>query len=129
MLSSGYRYAFEFRDGSWYSTKILTALSDFGIALCISDHRDAPSPWEATARHAYVRAHGPGGHYRGRYSKSVLRRWVRTFDRWNRNGVTVYCYFDNDQKSAAPRDALELLTNARSTSARTRSTSPAFSSS
>jgi hypothetical protein len=29
--------------------------------------------------------------------------------RWARQGHPVYCYFDNDQKSAAPRDARRLM--------------------
>jgi uncharacterized protein YecE (DUF72 family) len=113
MLSPRRRYAFEFRDKGWYTTKMLQALADFNIALCISDHRDAPSPWEVTARHAYVRAHGPTGDYRGRYPKATMRRWAQSFLRWSRNGVAVYCYFDNDQKSAAPKDALELIAQAQ----------------
>ena len=40
---------------------VLELLTDYDIALCFSDHRDAPTPWEVTASFVYVRGHGPGG--------------------------------------------------------------------
>jgi uncharacterized protein YecE (DUF72 family) len=101
-------YAFEFRHPSWYEDDILDLLRDNAIALCISDHHDAPSPWLVTARHVYVRGHGPQGRYRGRYSPSTLEKWSRWLQRMRRDGHDAYVYFDNDQKSAAPRDALRL---------------------
>ena len=44
-------YAFEFRHPSWYEDDVMDLLRDANIALCVSDHRDAPSPWIATATH------------------------------------------------------------------------------
>ena len=73
------------------------------VALCISDRRDAPAPWIVTAPHVYVRAHGPGGRYRGSYDDRTLREWARRIRRWQREGRDVFCFFDNDQKSAAPQ--------------------------
>jgi uncharacterized protein YecE (DUF72 family) len=78
-------------------------------ALCISDHEDAPSPWEATAKHVYVRGHGPGGRYRGSYSGKTLARWAATIDSWKGQRREVFVYFDNDQKAAAPKDAQRLI--------------------
>jgi len=37
-----------------------------------------------------------------------LKTWTRDIRKWNRQGKTVYVYFDNDQKSAAPTDARRL---------------------
>lgn len=108
LLPKERRYAFEFRHASWYAREILDILRKADIALCISDHYDAPSPWIATARHVYVRGHGPGGRYRGHYSDAELRQWARKIAAWRRQRREVYVYFDNDQKSAAPADALRL---------------------
>jgi uncharacterized protein YecE (DUF72 family) len=58
MLPRRYRYAFEFREEAWYSADVFELLHDFNIALCISDHADAPAPWEAPASHVYLRGHG-----------------------------------------------------------------------
>lgn len=102
-------HAFEFRDPSWYEDDILDLLRDNGIALCISDHVDAPAPWLATADHVYVRGHGPHGRYRGRYPRAKLLQWSRWLAEQRVQGRAVHVYFDNDQKSAAPKDALHLL--------------------
>lgn len=109
LLPKRRRYVFEFRHPSWYAEKCFTLLRRNNIALCISDHRDAPAPWKVTARHVYVRAHGPGGAYKGHYSPRTLRRWAGQIADWQKAGRIVYVYFDNDQKSAAPADALRLV--------------------
>ncbi|HET7679004.1 MAG TPA: DUF72 domain-containing protein, partial [Xanthobacteraceae bacterium] len=109
MLSKKRTYAFEFRDKSWYADDILELLRAHDISLCLSDHRDAPSPFEVTAKHVYVRGHGPGGAYKDHYPDQTLRAWARDIEKWKRQRRTVYVYFDNDQKSAAPKDALRLM--------------------
>lgn len=109
MLPKRHRYAFEFRDRSWYEPEIFDLLREHDVALCISDHGDAPAPWEVTARHVYVRGHGPSGYYAGSYSDKTLREWARHIRRWRKQRKDVYCYFDNDQKSAAPFDAQRLM--------------------
>lgn len=114
MLPKRYSYAFEFRDSSWYDNSILDVLRDHDIALCLSDHHDAPSPRMVTASHIYVRGHGPGGRYKGHYSDKTLKAWATDIKKWKHQRRDVYCFFDNDQKSAAPKDAarlLELLTS------------------
>lgn len=108
LLPKRRRYAFEFRHASWYDKQIFTLLRRHNVALCLSDHRDAPAPWFMTASHVYVRGHGPTGAYKGHYSDTTLRAWARRIAAWRRGGRSVYIYFDNDQKSAAPADALRL---------------------
>jgi uncharacterized protein YecE (DUF72 family) len=61
-----------------------------------------------TARHVYLRGHGPGGTYKDHYSDKTLRAWAR-HRKWKRQRRTVFVYFDNDQISAAPKDALRLV--------------------
>jgi uncharacterized protein YecE (DUF72 family) len=105
MLSPRRRYAFEFRHPSWYEPPILRLLREHDAALCFSDHEDAPAPWEVTARHVYIRGHGPTGRYHGNYPAATLQEWARRMRGWKRTGRDVFCFFDNDQKSAAPHDA------------------------
>jgi len=98
----------EFRHPSWYAAPVFSRLADHDVALCISDHHDAPSPWEATASHVYVRGHGPGGQYAGRYSAADLDRWASEIGAWSRAGRQVFAFFDNDIGGAAPLDATDL---------------------
>ncbi|MBS0234877.1 MAG: DUF72 domain-containing protein [Proteobacteria bacterium] len=108
MLSPHHRYVFEFRNASWYDDAVYSILEKHRVALCISDHHDAPAPWITTARHVYVRGHGPTGRYQGSYSKRTLALWAEEIKSWLSSNKSVYVYFDNDQKSAAPRDAARL---------------------
>jgi uncharacterized protein YecE (DUF72 family) len=108
MLPNKRRYSFEFRDSSWYAPRILKMLTEQNISLCLSDHHDAPAPWKRTADFVYIRGHGPSGRYKGRYPEKTLTEWARSIRSWKKRGDDVYVYFDNDQKSAAPADALKL---------------------
>jgi uncharacterized protein YecE (DUF72 family) len=108
LLSKKRRYSFEFRNPSWYHPRVLRQLSDHNISLCLSDHHDAPAPWKRTADFVYIRGHGPGGKYKGHYTADTLRQWAKRIKGWKKQGCDIYVYFDNDQKSAAPADALRL---------------------
>ena len=108
MLHPKRRYAFEFRHPSWYAPRVLRLLSEENVSLCISDHADAPAPWKRTADFVYLRGHGPGGRYRGHYKPATLATWRRRIEGWRARGHTVFVYFDNDQKSAAPLDGRKL---------------------
>ena len=44
----------------------------------------------------------------GRYPQAELERWATAIRAWRGERRDVYAYFDNDVKSAAPLDALEL---------------------
>jgi uncharacterized protein YecE (DUF72 family) len=109
LLGKKRRYSFEFRHPSWYQPKILKLLAERNIALCLSDHHDAPAPWRRTADFVYIRGQGPGGRYKGHYSSAQLANWSKRIRSWKRQGCDVYVYFDNDQKSAAPADARKLV--------------------
>ena len=109
LIPQGRRCAFEFRHPSWYEENTFRILSDHNAALCISDHADAPAPWEATADFVYVRAHGTNGRYAGSYSAETLQAWTGRIAEWRKDERSVYVYFDNDIKSAAPGDAQTLL--------------------
>jgi uncharacterized protein YecE (DUF72 family) len=102
------RIAIEFRHPSWYEPAVLELLEAQGLALCISDHADAPSPSVATADFVYLRLHGPGGRYAGRYRRRELAAWSTRVKAWAADGRDVYVYFDNDIGAAAPADAAAL---------------------
>lgn len=107
-LPAARRFSVEFRHPSWYADAVLELLQTRNVALCISDHHHAPAPWEATADFIYLRGHGPGGRYHGRYGEEAPRRWADAIRDW-RGRRDVLVYFDNDIKSAAPADADQLI--------------------
>jgi len=108
LLPTHRRYSFEFRHPSWYTPSVIRLLREANISLCLSDHHDAPAPWKRTADFVYVRGHGPGGRYKDNYPAAVLEDWAKRIHAWSALGIDVFVYFDNDQKSAAPADALRL---------------------
>lgn len=109
VLPQGRRYTVEFRHPGWYEAAIFDLLREHDVSLCLSDHAAAPAPWVVTASHVYVRPHGPGGRYAGHYEDDTLRPWAAQMAAWRAEGRAVSCYFDNDQKSAAPTDARKLI--------------------
>ncbi len=104
------RYAFEFRDPSWFHREIYALLEKHNAAFCAFDLAGQESPRLATADFAYLRLHGPSEHkYQGRYTRGQLRGWLGTIQGWLQAGAReVYVYFDNDQAGYAALNALEL---------------------
>ena len=96
MLPAGYRYAFEFRHPGWYDPAVFKVLEANNCSLCISDHHHAPAPFDVTADFVYLRGHGPGGRYYGRYGEQALRAWAAHIRRWRKEGRRVFCYFDGN---------------------------------
>lgn len=108
ILPSGYLWACEFRNPSWFSSEAYEILQRYQVAFCIYQLAGRLSPKEVTASLVYIRLHGPAGAYAGQYSTEVLAEWAEAISAWNRQGKEVYCYFDNDQAGYAAQDALRL---------------------
>jgi len=107
-LPEQFKYAFEFRDPSWFNDETLDALSKHGAAFCIYELAGQISPREITADFIYIRLHGPEGAYQGQYDMSVLSEWTGAFLTWVKQGKDIFCYFDNDEAGYAAQDASRL---------------------
>jgi uncharacterized protein YecE (DUF72 family) len=59
---------------------------------------------------AYVRFHGSGERYGGRYPSQRLSAWARRMVDWADAGLPVWAYFNNDIGGHAVRDADRLRT-------------------
>lgn len=105
-LPRGHRYAFEFRDESWNRAEVFKLLRRHRAAYCIFDLAGFQSPLEITADFTYIRLHGPGAKYQGRYGEDALRAWTRRLRDWKLRAA--YVYFDNDQAGYAAQNALRL---------------------
>ena len=99
----------EFRDPSWYTEAVRTALEEHGVGFCVHDLRGAPCPEWVTGRVAYFRFHGPTGQaYAGRYGRARLRGPARRIDACRRAGHAAFAYFNNDDAAFATTDARDL---------------------
>lgn len=108
VLPRRYRYAFEFREPSWYNDNIYAILRKFNCAFCIYELGGHLSPFEETADFVYVRLHGPGAKYQGSYPDQTLKEWAKQCKAWQSKGKDVFVYFDNDQDGYAAFNALHL---------------------
>jgi len=104
-----YRYAFEFRDETWFDDAVYDVLRRYGAACCIFDYAGTESPAMITGPTVYVRLHGPAGAYEGSYDDETLATWAERIENWRSDGHDVYCYFDNDQNGYAAANASRLL--------------------
>jgi len=75
-LPGGYTHAFEFRDPSWFDRDIYAALERARAAFCIYHLAGELSPKRITADFVYIRLHGPGDAYQGRYDRQTLYGWA-----------------------------------------------------
>jgi uncharacterized protein YecE (DUF72 family) len=107
-LPSGYRYAFEFRDPTWFHPEVYQALAEHEAAFCLYELAGLSSPRELTADFTYLRLHGPGDAYSGCYPAETLSQWADVFGDWAKEGKEIYCYFDNDELGYAAQNAAEL---------------------
>ncbi|MEW6443276.1 MAG: DUF72 domain-containing protein [bacterium] len=106
VLPEGLRYAFEFRDPSWFDPRVYDLLRKRNGAFCIYELAGKRSPEVITSDFVYLRLHGPDGAYQGRYGTQGLSGLAKTVAAWAAEGKEIYCYFDNDQAGYAVQDAL-----------------------
>ncbi|MEJ2672427.1 MAG: DUF72 domain-containing protein [Deltaproteobacteria bacterium] len=107
-LPGAWRYTLEMRDKSWINDKAMELLAQHKVAFCIYELDGYLSPQETTTDFVYIRLHGPGGAYQGRYDTQTLADWAGAISAWSRQGREVFCYFDNDEAGFAAQNALEL---------------------
>lgn len=108
ILPKGIDYVFEFRNRDWIRDEAFQLLQKYNVGFCIHDMPDSKTPELVTGNAAYLRFHGPEGTYQGGYHATVLKYWARKIQQWDKMGVRVYAYFNNDIGGFAPHNALML---------------------
>ena len=96
---------FEFRDPSWYVPETFALLDRHGAAFCVHDMTGSASERIATGPIAYVRFHGAGGKYWGRYPDEALLSWADWMIAEAKAGRPVWAFFNNDIHAHAIHDA------------------------
>jgi uncharacterized protein YecE (DUF72 family) len=121
------RHALEVRHPSFVDPAFIALLRKHRIALVVADTAGKwPLAEDVTTDFVYVRLHGDKELYVSGYTPAALARWAARIRAWTTGGEPVdarridanrrprrrkrdvYCYFDNDAKVKAPRDAQRL---------------------
>jgi len=107
LLPEGFSYAMEFRNPTWLTDEVFALLERYGVALCIHDMPPLHVPLRITTKFVYMRFHGDVDHA-GNYPPETLAVWAEQMQAWQRQGLAVYAYFNNDAGGMAIRNALTL---------------------
>lgn len=98
----------EFRHSSWYHEAVLALLDRHGAGFVAHDLVGLASPRWASGRTAYVRFHGTGGKYHGRYSDAQMSQWAQWLAEQRALGRSAWAFFNNDIGGDAIADARNL---------------------
>ncbi len=121
------RHALEIRHSGFLNTAFVALLRKHAIALVVAETAGRwPLVEDVTSDFMYLRLHGDRRLYVSGYTAPALARWAQRIGAWRAGGEPpdarlidplvrppprprdVYCYFDNDAKVKAPRDAIHL---------------------
>jgi uncharacterized protein YecE (DUF72 family) len=109
-IPAAIRVAVELRHASWNDPAVYELLERHCAAYVVMSGGGLACVPRATTDLVYVRLHGPDQYaiYAGCYSDDELRRWADRIARWDRDGMDVWVYFNNDLGGHAVRNALTL---------------------
>jgi uncharacterized protein YecE (DUF72 family) len=102
------RHVFEFRHPSWYVDETRAVLRAHGAVMCLHDKAGSAMVEPVDAPFVYVRFHGPGGRYFGRYDRRRIESWAAQLAAQWCAGRDVFAYFNNDPEGMAVINAQEL---------------------
>jgi uncharacterized protein YecE (DUF72 family) len=105
----GARVAVEPRHPSWFSDELRRLLERHDAALCIADSLGRRSPLWRTASWGYVRFHAGRAAPQPCYGRKAIANWADRVVELYEPGDDVYCYFNNDASTCAPRNAGQLI--------------------
>ena len=101
--------AIEVRNLDWFNPGTLKQFRKLNFASVIID---SPNKWPASkglsADFAYLRFHGSKQLYHSSYNEKELRLWADFIKKDCESCRKVFCYFNNDFRANATKDALKL---------------------
>jgi uncharacterized protein YecE (DUF72 family) len=105
----GFRFSVEARHPAWMEPAAIALLEKYRIGWVMADSGTRfPSGNAITAKHIYLRFHGPDGSYGTGYTKKSLAVQAARCREWSAAGHTVWIFFNNDVGGHAIRNALSL---------------------
>lgn len=103
LFPKNFRSAFEFRQESWFTEEVYTALRDCNAALCISETEKLTTPEVHTANYTYFRLREVS------YSADDLKAIAARVERALGEGRDTYVFFKHEEDPKSALDAVELL--------------------
>jgi uncharacterized protein YecE (DUF72 family) len=103
-----FRYAFEFRNPTWYTPAVFSLLEKHNCAFCIYELAGHTSPLKITSDFVYIRLHGPGGKYQGSYTRAALKKWATRCSKWSPGEAMFLCTSTTTRPDMLPRTRLHL---------------------
>jgi uncharacterized protein YecE (DUF72 family) len=105
---SSIRVAVEPRHPSWFVDDVRLLLEHRSVAWCLTDRGGPRSPLWRTTNWGYVRFHQGRASPPPCYGRDAIASWVDRITRLWAPEEDVYCYFNNDHRACAVRDAHRL---------------------
>ena len=100
----------EVRHQSWLSDESFELMNKYNIAFVISQSSVGfPYKETVTAKHVYVRFHGPQQLYASSYTDEQLQYYAALFKQWKKQGHSVWAFFNNDVGVYAIDNAKKLI--------------------
>lgn len=101
-------HSIEFRHPSWFTDETYKILTDHNVNLCIANSPNWPCSEKITSDFIYLRFHGDKNLYSSNYSNKELKKWAGKIKRWIKEEKFAFCFFNNDEKGFAVKNAKEL---------------------
>jgi uncharacterized protein YecE (DUF72 family) len=107
---SDYHFALEARHDSWLDTEATELLRQYKIAWVIAESGNRwPYAETVTAKHIYLRFHGPNGRYDALYTDKMMQDYAQKIKAWQQQKHTIWVYFNNDGHGYALQNAQQLI--------------------
>lgn len=108
LLPEDLKFAFEFRNISWYNDETYQLLNRWGHTFCIHDMPGIETGKIVTSDSIYIRFHGFDSAYGGDYPEPVLKTWAEWIKSQLDNGINIFGYFNNDIGGFAVKNCITL---------------------
>lgn len=102
-LPKNIRFAFEFRNATWFDEPVYQLLRDENVSLCQAENENLETPHVLTADFVYLRLRRP------EYSESELSGIDYRIRQYRSNGYPVFAIFKHEDTPAGALNAEKLL--------------------
>ncbi|HXM54505.1 MAG TPA: DUF72 domain-containing protein [Candidatus Dormibacteraeota bacterium] len=106
VFPTGVRVAVEPRHDSWFDDRTRAVLEAHGAALCLADSPRRRTPSWRTADWGFVRFHEGRATPHPCYGERALATWAERIASLWPASADVFCFFNNDGRACAVRDAM-----------------------